>query len=185
MFISDFAIKRKPVITIVSMLSRSSCSASRPSSSSIPTSSRRAAADRGRGDPVPRRVARRRRARGDRPDRGGHLRHQRRRQDHVELARQLRRPSSWSSSSRRTSRRPRRRSATRSRDPQRPAARDGRADPDAVRPQRLPDRVADALVADAHGARADAAGRSRHHARAARHPGRGRGQRSSAASSAS
>ena len=114
MFISDTAIKR-PVLTVVAMLMLvvfGLVALFQLDTDEYPGDRR---AGRRRRDPLSGRVARRRRARGRRADRGGHLRHQRRRPDALELARQLRATSSSSSTSRRTRASPRRRFATRSR----------------------------------------------------------------------
>ncbi len=184
MFISDTAIKR-PVLTVVAMLMLvvfGIVALLQLDTDEYPGDRR---AGRRRGDSVSRRVARRRRARGHRSDRGGDLRHQRHRPHAVELARQLRQHH----------RRVRLREGPAAGDagdsrrdlghPQRPAAGDGGADPHAVRSGGSADRVADAVVAGADRRRADAHRRPRHHAPAARHPRRGAGQSRRAASSAS
>ncbi len=184
MFISDIAIKT-PVLTIVAMLALvvfGIVALTQLDTDEFPEID---APDRRRRDPVSRRVARRRRARGHRADRRGDCRDQRRRPHAVELARRLRQhhrgvrlregPAAGHAGD------PRRDL----RHPQRSAAGDGGADPHAVRPGGSADRVADAVVAGPDGRRADAAGRSGHHAAAARHLRRGAGRIWPAASSAS
>ena len=83
MFISDVAIKR-PVITVVTMLALVVFGIVALLAARHRRVPRRPAADRGDRGALPGRVPRRRRARGRRADRGGALRDQRRRQDHVE-----------------------------------------------------------------------------------------------------
>ena len=161
MFISDFAIKQ-PVITVVTMLALVGVRDLSRFSSSTPTSFRRSAR---RSSPSRSYIRAPRPTYVEReiidPIEEVDLRHQRRRQDHVERASTASRTSSSSSSSKRTCRKRRRRSATRSLNPRRSAARDGGADPHAVRPSGSSDCLDDAVVDERDRRRAHAAGRSR------------------------
>ena len=146
MFISDFAIKR-PILTVVAMLALVVFGIVALHAARHRRISRDRRAGRRRVDPVSRRVARRRRARGDRPDRGS---------DRRRSAASSRCGRTRSTASRIIivefdfAKDPQAGDAGDPRqdlgDPQRSADRDGGADPHAVRPERSADRLAHAVV---------------------------------------
>ena len=155
MFVSDFAIRR-PIVTVVTMIALVVFGLAVAGAARHRRVSRHRRADRLRRHRLPRRGARRRRARSRHAHRGQDLRHQRRRQDQLDVDRRLRadhRPvrvleagrSGDAGHSRRDLRGAR---AAPGRDP--------RADHPALRSESAADRLARAHVDRAHAAAAHA-----------------------------